>query len=184
MNSRTLILTAMTLFATLAMPVQLAAQHTRYKLVDLGTFGGPGSTPTEFQQVLNNRGTVVGGADTPSLNPFPNCFNPFNAPDCYVQHAFVWRDDALADLGTLRGGSSSFAYFISDNGLIVGGSENGVIDPLAGTPEFHAVLWRHGKIKDLGTLGGTSSGAFQVNNAGQVIGAAQNAIPDPFSRLG
>jgi hypothetical protein len=111
MKSRTLTYIAATiLFAGLPMPLRLAAQdnqdhrskHHHYKLIDLGTFGGPGSTPTEFQQVLNNRGTVVGGADTPSLNPFPNCFNPFNVPDCYVQHAFVWRDDVLADLGTFR----------------------------------------------------------------------------------
>jgi hypothetical protein len=27
-------ITAMTLFAVLALPVQLAAQHTRYKLID------------------------------------------------------------------------------------------------------------------------------------------------------
>jgi hypothetical protein len=45
MKSRTLTcITTMTLFAALAVPVQLAAQqHTRYKLVDLGTFGGPSS---------------------------------------------------------------------------------------------------------------------------------------------
>ena len=185
MNSRVLnSMIVVMLFAVLALPLQLAAQHTRYKLIDLGTFGGPGSTPTEFQQVLNNHGTVVGGADTSSLNPYPNCFNPFNAPDCNVQHAFVWQDRALTDLGTLPGGSSSFAYFISDNGLIAGGSENGLIDPVAGTPEFHAILWINGQINDLRTLGGTSSDAFGVNDASQVIGIAQNAIPDPFSIAG
>jgi hypothetical protein len=44
MTSRTLILfSGITLFAALAIPVQLVAQHTRYKLIDIGTFGGPQS---------------------------------------------------------------------------------------------------------------------------------------------
>ena len=163
---------------------QQNATHHHYILEDLETFGGPGSTPTEFQQVLNDHGMVVGGADTASLNPFPNCFNPFNASDCYVQHAFLSQQGVLTDLHTLPGGSSSFAFFISGNGLIVGGSENGATDPVAGTPEFHAVLWTLGKINDLGTLGGTASLATQVNNAGDVIGASQNAIPDSFSLIG
>jgi len=94
MKSRTLAsTTAVVLLAGLAVPVQPAAQgnqankHHHYKLVDIGTFPGlsiynrrvtsNGSTPTEFQQMLNDRGTLVGGADTPLVNPY-NCFNPFN----------------------------------------------------------------------------------------------------------
>jgi hypothetical protein len=42
MKSRTLMcITAITLFAALAVPVQLAAQHTRYKLIDLGAWAVP-----------------------------------------------------------------------------------------------------------------------------------------------
>src|SRR5579862_4838570 len=191
---------ALALLTMLAMGVQLAAQdnqahkHHHYKLIDIGTFPGlsiynrrvtsNGSAVTEFQQILNEQGTLVGGADTPLVNPY-GCFNPFNQSNlCYVQHAFVWQNGKLTDLGTLPGGSSSFAYFISDNGLITGGSENGAFDPNLGTPEYHAVLWTNGTMTDLGTLGGTSSLGAGVNDAGQVIGGAQNTIPDQYSFFG
>jgi hypothetical protein len=120
MKSRTLIcITAMVLFAALALPVTLKAQHTRYKVVDLGTFnGGPNSFfpgPEPPAQDVNNRGTAAGTADTPVPDPFfPNCFG-----DCFVQHAFQWQNGALTDLGVLPGGSSSGAAWISANGLIV-----------------------------------------------------------------
>jgi hypothetical protein len=58
MKSRTLMwIAALTLFAALAVPVRLAAQHTRYKLIDFGPSGiGIPGRPS------NNRGTVVFGA--------------------------------------------------------------------------------------------------------------------------
>jgi probable HAF family extracellular repeat protein len=193
-------ITAVVLFAGLGISVRLAAQdkqpnkHRHYKLIDIGTFPGlsiynrrvtsNGSAVTEFQQVLNNQGTLVGGADTPLVNPY-NCFNPFNQSNlCYVQHAFVWQKGKPTDLGTLPGGSASFAYFLSDSGLIAGGSEDGAIDSNVGTPEFHAVLWSNGTISDLGTLGGTSSLGTGVNDLGQVTGFAQRAKLDPFSIVG
>jgi probable HAF family extracellular repeat protein len=159
--------------------------HHHYKLIDMGTLGGPGSTTTEgSQQSLDNRGILIGGADTPALDPDTNCFNPFNRPDCNVQHAFVWQHGVLTDLGTLPGGSSSFPYWINAQGVIAGGSELAVLDPNFGTPEFHAVFWENDKIHDLGTLGGTGSLSVGVNNSGQVTGFAQNTIPDLFSLVG
>ena len=167
MKSRTLTcIAAMTLFAALAVPLRLAAQEQqrnnqqpRYKLIDLGTFGGPQSyvnTPSvQIVPDVNNRGTVAGWADTSTPDPFPAfCFNP----DCFVSHAFQWQNGVMTDLGVLPGGASSASYSISANGLIAGLSENGEIDPLiAGFPEVRAVLWKNGGITDLGTLpeGGT-----------------------------
>src|SRR5947209_10645971 len=86
---------------TLALPVQLAAQHTRYKLIDIGTLGGPVSTITEFEQWLLNNGTLTGIADTSIPDPYaPNCYDP----ECLVQRAFEWHDGILTDLGALPGG--------------------------------------------------------------------------------
>jgi probable HAF family extracellular repeat protein len=89
----------------------------------------------------------------------------------------------MTDLGALAGGSSGTAW-ISENGLIVGSSENGVLDPLSGYVEADAVLWMKGQIIKLGSLGGTFSLAVAVNNRAQAVGFAQNAISDPFSMLG
>ncbi len=155
------------------------SKHQRYKLIDLGTFGGPnnvggGPIPPGPNQ-LNNQGTVVAGADTST--PDPNCFI-----DCFVNHAYQFREGVLEDLGTLPGiNLSSYATDISPNGRrIVGLSENGTTDPLTGFQEYHAVLWGHDGITDLGTLGGNLSMAFSANNHGQVVGGALNTIPDPW----
>ena len=72
----------------------------------------------------------------------------------------------------------------NERGQTVGGSENGLLDPLTGFPAFRGVLWQQGKIIDLGTFGGNNSLAVSINNRGQVVGGAQNAIPDSFAFCG
>ena len=74
---RLMLITAMTLFATLESPVLLAAQgHTthfrHYKFVNWGTFGGRNSGLDccgIIPPVLSNQGVVVGFADTSAHNP-------------------------------------------------------------------------------------------------------------------
>src|SRR5438094_4491324 len=105
MKSRTLTcITAITLFAVLAIPVQLAAQaHTRYQLIDIGTLGGPVSYDSvdgiaDRFLMLNDAGIVASSADTPFSDPdTPNCFHP----DCFLNHAFRWQKGVIADLGSL-----------------------------------------------------------------------------------
>jgi probable HAF family extracellular repeat protein len=159
-------------------------QYHHYRLIDVGTFGGPFSVVNGGENFINNAGTIVGGADTSVPTPVPGCYNPVNLRDCYISHAFVWSHHHLKDLGTLPGGYFSFAEGINNAGQIVGVSENGQIDPAYGNPQFHAVLWENGIIEDLGTLGGMSSFATTINDRGEVMGVAQNDVPDPFSILG
>lgn len=188
--------TALTLLAALAVPVQLAAQgnqeninrkHHHYKLIDLGTFGGPQSylTNSEFtsEADVDNRGVLTGWADTTAPDPYPNfCFW-----DCFIVRAFQWKNGVKSDLGVLPGGASSQPSWISASGLIAGWSQNGEIDPLvAGFPENRAVLWKEGNIHDLGVLseGGYESLGIAVNSKGLVVGLASNTTPDPYSMLG
>lgn len=128
------------------------ATHRRYILKDLGTLGGPASSVGFFAKVLNNRGTVVGNADTSTPDPFaPNCFGP----NCFVQHGFKWESRIRTDLGALPGGSSIDANWINELGQITGRSQNGLIDPLTGIPATVAVVWKsNGEIINLGIWGG------------------------------
>jgi probable HAF family extracellular repeat protein len=193
MKSKGYVCLAMALLSTLALTVGTTAQngqsavakHHRYKVVDLGTFGGPGSTVNCCAHQINARGAVVGSADTSAANPNPGCFNgPLGFSDCNVNQAFKWRDGTLTDLGALPGGYNSFSQAINAHGTVVGSAENGVTDPILGIAEFEAVLWHHGQITNLGTLGGNESLAFDVNDRGQVVGFSANAVPDPASMFG
>lgn len=185
---------AMTLLAALAIPVGLAAQiqqsnkqQTRYKLVDLGTLGGPTSgVPTVFYETagtltagaqgLSNRETATGTSDTSISDPL--CF----FDPCLYENAFLWENGMLTSLGALPGGQWSAANWISGSGLVAGFSENGQTDPLDSLPEFHGTLWQNGRITDLGTLaGGNESWGWAVNNPGRVVGFATNGSPDPYS---
>ena len=174
-------LTAVTLF-TVSFATHAAAQqtpapwksHVRYKLVDLGTFGGPHSLIPFTQRDLTKAGTVVGMAETDIPDPFaPNC-----SPNCVVQQGFVWRDGVMTKLLGFFPNLESGAQAINEAGIIVGESQNGLIDPASGAPTIHAVLWNKDRFLDLGTLGGNSSGALSINSRGQVIGTSQTTIPD------
>ncbi len=194
------------LCAVLAMPLvssaqststqNLNTQHHHYKVIQMGTFGGPTSTLDEpggppsipFNRVLNSAGAVLGSADTPIPDPF--CF-----AGCQVNYAFRFQDGVQTNLGVLPQNPtvgaqtpcfdcawSVFAFWIADNGFVAGQSLDNAfdLDPLTGSLAPLAVLWKDGKIVNLGTLGGNQSGAGAVNSGGQVAGAALNLTTDPF----
>src|SRR5258708_28741281 len=86
-------------FATAPLSAQ---QPPRYRLVDLGTFGGPhgyGSVNGDGFQLLNNSGTVAFSADlsTPDPNQSFFCFNP----DCFQTHSAPWRRGVIPGLPPL-----------------------------------------------------------------------------------
>jgi probable HAF family extracellular repeat protein len=189
--------TVLIVFCALAVPMGLAAEdanttkHHHYQFFDLGTFGGPASfinPPFNVNPELSSRGTTAGASATSvSVTSTSNFFGVCGGLDGLVQsvyHAFEWQNGTVLDLGAFPPADEncSNALAVSESGdLVVGGSENEIIDPILGVKELRAVLWRSGHIKDLGTLGGSHSLANSLNDHGQVAGFALNAVPDPFS---
>jgi len=119
---------------------------------DLGTLGGQFS----FATGINAKGVIVGCSE-------------FTGGGFGRYHAFIWQDGAMSELGTPYG-LMSCAFDIDDAGRVVGWAEvpSGV---------FHAVIWDHGLVTDLGLLAGQgSSMAISINAKGTVVGSYQ---PDP-----
>jgi probable HAF family extracellular repeat protein len=168
-------------------PQKHDAKHHHYQLVQIPTLGGPGTNffdNTNNIAVLNARGVVSGGAaDTKIPDPYAPAYWWSNGN---ITHAFRWQNGTLTNLGALPGTNNSGSAWISANGLIAGLSENGQIDPsVKDLPEISAVMWRDGKITNLGSLpgGGYQSAAVSVNNRGEVVGVATNLVPDSNSLL-
>jgi probable HAF family extracellular repeat protein len=74
-----------------------------------------------------------------------------------------WR---LSDLELLPGGRHGSAVAVNDEGVVVGTSDTA-------DDTRHAVLWREGRITDLGTLGGWHSEPSDLNRHGVVIGSSE-----------
>ena len=115
-----------------------AAGQSTYTITNLGGLSG---SPFANVSGINNSGQVVGTS---------------------ANHAFLWENGAMTDLGTL-GGSLSTANAINDMGQIVG-------DSTLASGERHAFLWDRGVMKDLGAPGESSS-AHGINNHGDIVGA-------------
>jgi probable HAF family extracellular repeat protein len=166
-------------------PLVKRPRQPRYRLVDLGTLGGPisyGSANGDGGRLLNDAGVVSSYADTtlPDPNAPDFCFDA----DCLVAHAYRWRNGVMSDLGALADTHSSLATSINDRGWSLGASQTGLPNP-AGFPQNRAVLWTRRRMINLGTLpGGSDSIGISVNNAGQAVGISDNGVPDPFSLFG
>lgn len=120
----------------------------RYAVRDLGTLGGSYS----FAFGISPGGEVVGTSATAGG----------------TDHAFLWRNGTMTDLGTLAGTEGgSAARGINDRGEVVGESSTS-------DGQSRAFLWRDGVMTDLGTLSGFdvtgTSAAQSINGLGQIVG--------------
>jgi probable HAF family extracellular repeat protein len=127
--------------------------------------------------VLGTADTTVADTDYPNFNPFV-----VGTPDPVLAQAFSWQDGKLTDLGALPGNNSSAVFQVNSRGVGAGMSETGTLDPFTGWPEIHAVIFKEGRVFDLGTLpGGHESFAIAINHRGQVSGIGGNGVADPFA---
>ena len=146
------------------------SKHHHYKLIDIGTFGGPESFINGTVNIfppLNMRGMAVGGSATSVATSSTSDFFVCGGPEGLVPnvfHGFKLQNGMVTDLGALQSPTQncSNAGSINTRGEIVGDSEIDAIDPLFGVKEFRAVLWKDGEISNLGTLGGDESAALGI----------------------
>ena len=187
-NHSTMIVTLLLLAASV-MAIHQAAfaqaqgtHHSHYKVIDTGSFGGPNSQINDGERLLNNSGIFTGYADTSQPDPYApdECWDG----DCVVAHTFRWSNGKLTDLGVIGSGPNSESNWISDNGLIAGDSQNGLLDPLVNFWQIRGVLWRGNQTIEVGTLdGGYNSMARGVNSNGVVVGLSTTLVPDPNAMI-
>ncbi len=158
--------------AFLGAQVETNKQIPRYRLVDLGTFGGPDSIVYFVQHILTSNGIVAGDAETNIPDPFaPSCASP----NCKVVNSFERRQGIRSRLRGLVPGAYTNAFSVNERGTVAGDSTDGSIDPSSGLPAIKATIWRDGHVVNLGTLGGLGSGALAISDNDQVTGWAEIA---------
>jgi probable HAF family extracellular repeat protein len=132
---------------------------------------------------INDKGWVAGFANLPSDR---------------TEHAVLWINGAVSDLGALGGPNSSVGFPAKNNqGVLVGFSQMAESDPLregwnyfcgpGGSKPLcqgrnlitRGFVWQNGGMTLLPTLGGNISEAFGINNSMQIVGVAETSTQDP-----
>ena len=145
-----------------------AAGTTTYTVTNLGSLGG-GYT---VGAALNNNGQVTGYSATAATITF-TCGTGKHRTTCteHPDHAFVWSNGTMTDLGTL-GGNDSAGKSINLSGEVVGWAQNT-------SGSSHSVLWSGGKMTDL-TAAGLSGSVAWSNDSGQIVGGSGPTGQGPF----
>ena len=167
---------ALRVLTTLQCPTSSACQNATF---DLSNAAG-----------INDRGWIVGDANVPGSTNIGNA----------TEHATVWRNGAITDLGTLGGPNSSIGFVSKPNntGLLSGNAQINAVDPFGegwglnfgcdaiGDPcagsqyETRGFVWSAGMIRALATLGGNNALAFGgANDHGEIVGTAESGFHDP-----
>ena len=135
-----------------------------YTITDLGSLGG-GQTVSAG---INASGQVTGYslASTIITEPCPTKYNPKRTCSFHPEHAFVYSNGTMTDLGNLNDVSSQ------GNAINVSGEVAGTASKPG--PSIEAALWTGTTAVDLGALAPLSSGSWSIangiNDSGQVVG--------------
>ena len=134
----------------------------------------------------DNRGLIVGDAETAAEDPFNEDFCGFDynsgvPPTGLICVGFLWRNGVMTALPTL-GGNNAQALGINNRGQAVGMAEQSTQDPNCILPQvldIQAVIWgpKEGEIQILPPLpGDISAWGIGINDAGQVVGLSGNCV--------
>ncbi len=148
---------------------QSSSTPPRYVVVDLGTLGGSFS----LAYSINDKGQISGTSTLPS--------------DA-VQHAFLFKNGKMIDVGTLGGPNSESFSNVNNRTQDSGTAETAVTDPnnenfcsFGTMPSLICLgfVWQKGIMTPLPAPGGNNGQAAAINDFGIVAGYAELGASDP-----
>ena len=113
------------------------------------------------QSRSKERGQVIGNSETKAKN----------ADGDPIEHAFLWENGKLRDLGTL-GAAGSTAVALNERGQIIGTSEAVPKDPQG----WHTFIWEDGRMSDIDVA---RSWELDINEQGQILGGRWTSTYGP-----